>query len=203
MTLFYRIAYALGFTPWEAAGRRPAAAAQVAAIFGRAAERLGEPGRALDLGCGRGGWSRELARRGWQVTGVDLVPGAIRQARRRAAAERLSVRFLQGDITRLSPDMLGTGFDFIWDFGAEHGLAPAELVATGRGVTALAAPGAELVMMAFAPRRRGPGPRGLDREEVAGAYPGWRIAEVEPFAPAALPEPLRAAAPCFWRLLRE
>lgn len=203
MALFYRFAYALGLTPWEAVARRPAAAAQIAAIFDRTAERLGKPGRALDLGCGRGGWSRELARRGWEVTGVDLVPGAIRQARRRAAAEGLALRFVQGDITRLSPGALGTGFDFIWDFGAEHALGPEELVATGRGVTALAAPGAELVIMAFAPGKRGPGPRGLDRDEIAGAYPRWRIECAEPFDRAALPEWLGGVTPNYWRLRRE
>jgi SAM-dependent methyltransferase len=31
----------------------------------------------LDLGCGRGRWSREYAKRGFEVTGVDLSPQAI------------------------------------------------------------------------------------------------------------------------------
>lgn len=44
-------------------------------------DSLGErTGRALDLGCGVGYWSRELARRGWDVLAVDRSPRAIRTA---------------------------------------------------------------------------------------------------------------------------
>ena len=38
-------------------------------------------GRALDLGCGSGRASIYLARRGWQVDGVDFIPDAIELAR--------------------------------------------------------------------------------------------------------------------------
>src|SRR5215831_3684824 len=41
--------------------------------------------RVLDVGCGVGRWSRLLAARGAVVTGVDLSPTMIDQARRRAA----------------------------------------------------------------------------------------------------------------------
>lgn len=40
--------------------------------------------RVLDLGCGEGSYSRELARRGARVTGVDGSQGLIDAARRRA-----------------------------------------------------------------------------------------------------------------------
>jgi 2-polyprenyl-3-methyl-5-hydroxy-6-metoxy-1,4-benzoquinol methylase len=39
--------------------------------------------RVLDLGCGRGRWAQEFARRGAQVTGVDWSAEALEQARRR------------------------------------------------------------------------------------------------------------------------
>src|ERR1700730_12028734 len=48
--------------------------------------------RVLDVGCGVGRWSRLLAARGAQVTGVDLSPTMIAQARQRAAAEGVADR---------------------------------------------------------------------------------------------------------------
>src|SRR5258708_10938026 len=41
--------------------------------------------RVLDVGCGVGRWSHRLAARGAQVTGVDLSPTMISEAKRRAA----------------------------------------------------------------------------------------------------------------------
>src|SRR5687768_14452181 len=38
------------------------------------------PGRALDVGCGEGADALWLARRGWQVTGVDISETALRRA---------------------------------------------------------------------------------------------------------------------------
>ena len=40
-------------------------------------------GRAVaDLGCGRGGYTAELARWGWQAAGIDNIPRAIDAANR-------------------------------------------------------------------------------------------------------------------------
>ena len=53
-------------------------------------------GRALDLGCGGGWWAIELVRRGWDVTGVDVVPNALANARERARESGVEVLFLEG-----------------------------------------------------------------------------------------------------------
>ena len=50
--------------------------------------------RILDLGCGEGGYSRELKRRGANVIGVDGSETLVRIARERAAAEKLDVQFI-------------------------------------------------------------------------------------------------------------
>src|ERR1700732_1480074 len=59
--------------------------------------------RVLDVGCGVGRWSRLLAARGAQVTGVDLSPTMIHEARRRAAGAGLAerCRFLVQDSAAL------------------------------------------------------------------------------------------------------
>ncbi len=56
--------------------------------------------RVLDLGCGTGGHALPLARRGYDVTGIDLSPAMIAQAKAKAEAG-LTVTFTQGDLRRL------------------------------------------------------------------------------------------------------
>lgn len=59
--------------------------------------------RILDVGCGTGRHSLELARRGYEtVTGVDLSPSMLAQAQDKAAAEGLQVTFVQQDARRLA-----------------------------------------------------------------------------------------------------
>ena len=61
------------------------------------------PGRALDLGCGTGQNSIWLATRGWDVTGIDIVPKAIAVARARAAEAGVQVEFRVDDVTLFEP----------------------------------------------------------------------------------------------------
>jgi SAM-dependent methyltransferase len=57
-----------------------------------------EPPRALDLCCGFGRISLELARRGFSVTGVDITKSYLDTGRYDAAHENLEVEFVQEDV---------------------------------------------------------------------------------------------------------
>lgn len=61
-----------------------------------------QPGtRVLDLACGAGQLSVMAARFGAIVTGLDLAPNSIEQARARASAENLNIDFVEGDVESL------------------------------------------------------------------------------------------------------
>ena len=83
--------------------------------------------RVLDVACGTGNTALPLARRGAIVTGVDIAPNLLVQARERAAAEGLTITFDEGDAEQLPyPD---ASFDaVITMFGAMFAPRP-ELVA--------------------------------------------------------------------------
>lgn len=57
--------------------------------------------KVLDIGCGTGRHSIELAKRGYNVTGIDLSESQIERAREKAKQERAGVDFLKGDARKL------------------------------------------------------------------------------------------------------
>jgi ubiquinone/menaquinone biosynthesis C-methylase UbiE len=56
---------------------------------------------ALDIGCGTGFLSLELASRGHRVTGVDFAPSMIARARQKAAERQAAIRYEEADAERL------------------------------------------------------------------------------------------------------
>ncbi len=60
--------------------------------------------RILDIGCGTGRHSIELARRGYEVVGVDLSECMLAKARRKAEQAGVSVRFIHADARELTFD---------------------------------------------------------------------------------------------------
>ncbi len=56
---------------------------------------------ALDLACGTGNETLELARRGARVTGFDGAPRLLEVAAERATADGLAAEWVQGDLTEL------------------------------------------------------------------------------------------------------
>lgn len=176
----YRLAYTIGFHPWEELAEHPPFAGKLLELVAR--EEVGrEPpyGPALDLGTGSGVWGVQLARRGWRVTGVDIVEKALHRARERVDAAGVEMRLVQGDVTALQQANVGAGFRLVLDTGTFHGLGPAERQAMAREVSAVSADDATVLLDCFAPRRRGPLPRGASHADVEGAFRGWTVTDVE------------------------
>jgi SAM-dependent methyltransferase len=182
MSRFYRLAYRIGFTPWEEP-EDSTFARKTLELFEREEDGRKPPyGRALDLGTGNGVWAIKLAGRGWDVTGVDNVETALREASKRAKQAEVEVRFVEADLTNLGESDVGSGFNLLVDNGAFHSLKKgAEREAMGREVSAVAADDATLLLVAWRPRRgRGPFPGGASRSEIEAAFPDWTVTDVVP-----------------------
>lgn len=196
MGLGYELAYRLRITPWEAAGR----------LFGGQIEHLlgpdiSPPGKALDIGCGSGGHSIELAQRGWDVTGIDMVQLALDRARKKARDAGVDVRFVHSDATDLH-HTVGHGFDFVLDVGCFHGMNDHDRDAYGEGITEVTVPGATLLMFAFGHGHRGPLPRGVRKRDLERLFPAWELAADLDADTTGMPGPLRTVDPRWFRLIR-
>ena len=143
----------------------------------------------LDFGCGHGMAAVVLARRGARVTAFDLSFGYLDEARRRAEANGVAVRFVQADGERLP--FADASFDRIWGNAILHHL---DLHVAGRelgrvlrpgGVAVFCEPWGENPVLRFARARlpypgkeRTPDEQPLRRRDVRilrGVFPALEI----------------------------
>lgn len=154
MNTFYRIAYRVGFHPWEDAVGHPPFVERITELFEREEARREPPyGRALDVGTGSGIWAVELAERGWQVTGIDIVDNALERARDRVREAGVDVRLRHADVTALRAADVDSGFRLVLDTGTFHGLDGDQREAMGREISAVATDDATVLLLAWTPRR--------------------------------------------------
>lgn len=170
-TLF-RIFYRLGFTPWDG---HPLAQSVRDLVEGAGDAAPLPAGSALELGCGTGDCSIYLAQHGWKVTAVDFVAKPLERARAKAGAAGAAVDFVQADVTQLSREGVGANFELIVDNGCLHNMSDADRDAYAREVSAVAAPDARLLIVAFVPGGR-VGVRGIDHDEMERRFtPNWTL----------------------------
>ena len=102
--------YAKGETPWDSG--KPSAELVAMLDAGKFKGKT-----VLEIGCGTGLNALELARRGFQVTAVDLVEQAVAVARERAREAKVAVDFRVADVLK---DDLGGPYDVLFDRGVYH-----------------------------------------------------------------------------------
>ena len=103
--------------------------------------------RAITLGFGVGRETIYLARKGFDVIGLDFSPAAIKQARRRAKAEGVEVPFIVDDLTDLRH--VGGTFYLVTDFGALNDLNQEALHRYMENVLPLMHRGSRYLMFCF------------------------------------------------------
>ncbi len=92
-------------TPWD----RGVASPQLLAWLDKG---LLAPCRILVPGCGSGWEVAELARRGFDVTGLDYAPAAVNRTRELLQSQHLPGEVLQVDVLRFEPDQ---PFDAVYE----------------------------------------------------------------------------------------
>lgn len=119
--------------------------------------------RVLDLACGHGRISRELARRGTRVVGVDLSGALLDRARALDADEPLPIAYVHGDAASRSL-LEGEVFDaVVCSFGLSDIDDLDGAIAT---VARLLAPGGHFVFSLLHPCFAG-------GQDVSGSWPSW------------------------------
>ena len=190
MSTPYRLLYRLGFKPWDN-GQIPESL--VALVEGSGALT---PDRALDLGCGTGTQSVYLARHGWHVTGIDVVPRAIAEAKTKAAAAGVHSTFVTGGINHLTELITERDYSLVLDVACFHGLPTAQRQETADQITQVTRSGAVFLLCGFGPGRRGPLPRGINGDEVMRLFgANWELLWQRESTDAQLPGPLKHAHP--------
>jgi cyclopropane fatty-acyl-phospholipid synthase-like methyltransferase len=160
-------AYA-GVPPWEIGKpQRP---------FVAAADQVTSP--VLDAGCGTGNASVFFAARGHQVTGIDFVEEAIRQARTKAAERGLAVEFLIKDAMTLNT--WDRRFRSVIDSGLFHTFVGEERRRYVKGLAHVTVPGGRLFLLSFTDEERDRGPAGASRQGIDDAFADdWIVESVE------------------------
>jgi SAM-dependent methyltransferase len=161
--------YAEGIPPWQIDRPQPEVI------------RLIEQGKfaspVLDLGCGTGDNTIELARHGLVVKGLDAVPEALERARKKTEQARLkqSPEFVLGDALRLAES--GLKASTVLDCALFHTFSDEERKEYIRGLEAVLSSGGRLHILSFSElETRQPGPRRLSLAEITDGFgAGWRV----------------------------
>jgi SAM-dependent methyltransferase len=106
------------------------------------------PCRTIDLGCGAGNYAIYLAGLGFDVTGIDSAPTAIKIARENAQKTGVSCTFIAADLLGDLHEVSGT-FDFAYDWELLHHIFPEDRGTYVKNVYSLLNPGALYLSVCF------------------------------------------------------
>lgn len=107
--------------------------------------------RVLDLGSGSGTIGIELADRGHEVVGVDLIEDAIEMGRRRADERGVDIEFFRSDILEWEASQ---PFDIVVDCGLLHVLSGEQIEEYGPKLREWLADDGDYFLSHFVPRHR-------------------------------------------------
>ena len=139
-------AWAGGQTPWDLRAPTP----PLEALLRGGATRFGvRPGARVAVpGCGRGHDLRVFVAHECAVTGFDVVPAAVEEARALLALNRVDAEVLCRDVLGLLPEF-AAAFDVVYDYTCYCALPVHLREAYGEVVAGLLRPGGVFLHLAF------------------------------------------------------
>jgi SAM-dependent methyltransferase len=99
------------------------------------------PCHAIDLGCGAGNYAIYLAGKGFQMTGVDISPTAIKLARKNAQRKNVQCDFLVCNVAGNLLKKVKNRFGFAFEWEVLHHIYPEYREKYARNVHAVLEPG--------------------------------------------------------------
>ncbi len=126
-----------------------------------------KPCKTIDLGCGAGNYAIYLAGRGFDVTGIDISPAAIKMAKENAKKQRVKVNFLVADVLGDMKEVTET-FDFAYDWEMLHHIFPEKRDKYVQNVHRLLNPGGKYLSVCFSEKDPEFGGTGKYRETPLG-----------------------------------
>jgi SAM-dependent methyltransferase len=162
-----------GVPPWDIGRAQPA--------FVELANLGQVEGSVLDLGCGTGDLVLEMAERGHEAWGVDMVPRAIDQAKAKARLRGLDQEsaFLVGDALEI--EHLNRTFGTVLDCGLFHTFSDPERELYEQQLRKVTRPGSRLHIMAMSDWEDPAwgGPRRVTQAELMDTFrEGWRLDDI-------------------------
>jgi ubiquinone/menaquinone biosynthesis C-methylase UbiE len=168
---FFFEAYRAGKPPWDIGRAQPA--------FVELANAGQIKGSVLDVGCGTGDNALEMAERGHEAWGIDIVPMAIDQAKAKARLRGIEATFLVGDA--LEAEHLNRTFDTVLDCGLFHTFSDPERVLYEQQLAKVLPPGGVLHLMAMSDWEDPAwgGPRRVSQADLLDTFrSGWRVDDI-------------------------
>jgi cyclopropane fatty-acyl-phospholipid synthase-like methyltransferase len=161
-----------GTPPWDIGHPQPA--------FLSLARSGALSGSVLDVGCGTGEHALMAAELGFDTTGIDLSPTAIRLAEHKARERGLAPRFLVADALAL--ELSKDRYETVLDCGLFHVFDDRDRERFVTGLSSVVEPDGRYFMLCFSDRQPGDwGPRRVSRAEIQSSFTeGWRIQSIEP-----------------------
>jgi SAM-dependent methyltransferase len=175
--------YRSGDTGWDLQGVTPPLRALIEA-GGLRRLGLGAGSRVAVPGCGRGHDLAAFAELGMQVTGFDISPTAVAQARANLARADAAAKVLCRDVLGLLPEF-ERAFDLVYDYTCLCALPPRQRADYAQVVAGILAPGGHLLALVYpmrADRAGEGGPPYLVTEEQLRALFDPRLEPAGSFA---------------------
>jgi ubiquinone/menaquinone biosynthesis C-methylase UbiE len=130
-----------------------------------------KPGRALDIGCGRGDNAIMLAMNGSEVTGIDLVEAAISDATAKVIERHVKVNFVVGNVLSMDKLFMEAEFDIVIDSGLFHTMTDEERQVFARQIHRVLKAGGKYFLLCFSDKEpEGYGPRRISKAEIERTF---------------------------------
>lgn len=126
-----------------------------------------KPCRTIDLGCGTGNHSIYLGSIGFDVTGIDISPTAIKIAKEKAKKKGVKCNFFVINALSKLNEIMST-FDFAYDWELLHHIFPEQRRIYVKNVYEILNPGAKYLSVCFSEKDPGFGGSGKCRKTQLG-----------------------------------